>query len=267
MTHQCDNCNAAFDSSYCPDCGQKAGTGRLTMHNVAHELWHGFTHTDKGIVKLWTDLLLRPAVAYRNYFNGRRKSYFSPVVFFLLSFGLYIYLDQQVFNYQDYVVHQRTGHLFNNEIGRFVQEHAKYIALSLLPLQALLTYAFFNKRYNLAECITFWLFCVAFANTVLILLTPLRFLLINQKENVDYALSLVVMAVYLWHVLAVFGNSMLNKLKCILLVLIISIANLYVGFYFLSFIVPEYYPSFWDSLRIIFSNKSPLFMNGKWSLK
>ncbi len=267
MTHQCANCTAVFSSAYCPDCGQKAGIGRLAMHNLVHELWHGFTHTDKGIIRLWTDLLLRPAVAYNNYFSGRRKEYFSPVVFFLLSFGLYIYLDQQVFDYQDYIFKQHTGHLFNNEIGRFVQEHAKYIALALLPVQSLVSYAFFSKRYNLAECITFWLFCVAFTNTVMILATPLRLLLINEKGTVDFILSLIVLAVYLWHLLAVFGAGVWNKLKCLLLVLIVSIANLYMTFYFLSLITPAYYPNFWDSLRIIFADKSPTYMHGKWIIE
>ncbi|MEO5893069.1 MAG: DUF3667 domain-containing protein [Ferruginibacter sp.] len=267
MTSQCSNCKAVFSSPYCPECGQKAGVGRLTMHNIAHELWHGFTHTDKGIFKLFADLLMRPATAYQNYFDGRRKSYFSPVVFFLLSFGLFIYLDQQVYNYEDHITKLRTGHLYNNEIGRFLQEHAKYIALTLLPVEAFLTYAFFYKRHNLAECITFWLFCVGFTNVIMILATPFRLLFITQKSNVDYILSLVVMGVYFWHTIAVFGAGIWNKIKCILLVLIVSIINVYIGFYFLSLIVPGFYPGIWDTLKILFGNKSANYMEGKWIIK
>ena len=266
MTNQCSNCGASFTTTYCPDCGQKSGTGRLTMHNITHELWHGFTHTDKGIIKLWIDLLLRPATAYNNYFNGKRKSYFSPVVFFLVSFGLYIYLDQQVFNYEDYVIQKTTGQMMNNEIGRYQQEHLKYIALSLLPLQALVSYLFFNKRYNFAECIAFWLFCVAFMNTILVLSTPFRLLFIRNKSDVDYLLRMLLWAVYLWHTMAVFGTNNWNRLKCFLLVLIMSVADVYATFYVLSAIFPPYYPSLWNALRIIFTNLSPTYKDGLWKL-
>ncbi len=267
MAFTCSNCGTQFTSPYCPDCGQKAGVGRLTLHNIVHELWHGFTHTDKGILRLWSDLLLRPATAYHNYFNGKRKSYFSPVVFFLLSFGFYIFFDQKVFDYQDHVNLIQTGHLYNNEVGRYVQEHSKYMALVLLPIESLLTWLLFYKRYNLAECITFWLLCVAFSNTILTLLTPVRLLFINYKATTDYLINLISIAIFLWHGVAVFGKPLLNNLKIAIIVLLISIASVYNIFYFLGLKYPVVYPTFWQSIKIVYADKSVSYYKGKFTIE
>ncbi len=267
MTATCSNCGARFTSPYCPECGQKAGVGRLTMHNIVHELWHGFTHTDKGIVKLWVDLLIHPATAYRNYFSGKRKSYFSPVVFFLLSFGFYIYFDQKVFDYQDHVNLIQTGHLYNNEIGRYVQEHSKYMALALLPIESIVTWLLFRKRYNLAECVTFWLLCVAFSNTIMTLLTPLRLLLITHKGTTDYIVNLISILIFLWHGIAVFGKNLFNILKVAVVVLLISVASVYNTFYFLSLEYPVTYPTLWQSMKIVYADKSVSYYRGKFTIE
>ncbi|HZE84760.1 MAG TPA: DUF3667 domain-containing protein, partial [Puia sp.] len=159
MSKTCQNCGSIVKSKYCPECGQKSDIGRINMHALLHEFWHGFTHTDKGVFRLWLDLLLRPRKTYENYFSGHRKHYFSPVVFFLVSFGIYIFLDQKVFDYEDHIYLLEKGHVLKDDYGRYVQEHAKIVALMILPIQALLSWGLFFRRRNLAECIVFWLFC------------------------------------------------------------------------------------------------------------
>src|ERR1700744_3289873 len=120
MSHPCRNCGTLVTSKYCPECGQKGEIGRLNMHAVLHEFWHGFTHTDAGVLRLWLDLLLHPRKTYENYFNGHRKHYFSPVMFFLVSFGLYIALAQKVFVYEDHKRLIRSGEIYNNVYGRYI---------------------------------------------------------------------------------------------------------------------------------------------------
>lgn len=267
MDQTCNNCNNLFNTTYCPACGQKADVGRLTIHSLVHELWHGFTHTDKGVLKLWTDLLVRPGTAYHNYFRGKRKSYFSPVVFFLLSFGLYIFFDQKVFDYQDHINFVRTGHLYNNEVGRYMQEQLKYIALTLLPFQSFLTLAFYYKRANLAECIVFWLFCVGFINTLMILLTPVRLLLIDYKGLTEYVMSLLVIAVYVIHLAAAFGGGLLTVAKAVALTFVVSMLNTYIWFFYFHHFANVPYPDFVQAVKVTFANSSVNFYNGKTIIK
>src|SRR5258708_3168998 len=101
MNGICANCGTAINGKYCYECGQKAHIGRLSMHELFHEIWHGLTHTDKGILKLIKDLCFHPKSVYENYFKGHRKSYFSPVLFFLVTAGLLAYLYGFVYDYED----------------------------------------------------------------------------------------------------------------------------------------------------------------------
>lgn len=255
-----------MEGKYCPECGQKAGIGRMNMHALIHEFWHGFTHTDKGIIRLWLDLLLRPRTTYENYFSGHRKKYFSPVIFFLVSFGIYIFLDQKVFDYQDHVTLLKNGQAINDEFTRYVQEHIKTAALIMLPIQALLSWGLFFRRRNLAECIVFWLFCTGFVNTVLTLLTPLRLLLIDEKLTVDFILNLLGILIILVHARAVFGNKLLNSLKVVGVVFILSVLQEYIKDYFLyrhemsTAIVKEMNiqmnpPTVWDAVKEVYANE------------
>lgn len=77
----CNNCGANAEGKYCSNCGQKLGVGRVTVHELAHDTWHGVTHTDKGVLKLFKDLTIRPRTFFQEYLKGKRKTYFSPVVF------------------------------------------------------------------------------------------------------------------------------------------------------------------------------------------
>src|SRR4051812_11029331 len=151
--HTCNNCDQSFEGKFCNNCGQKATIGRLHSHDLWHEALHAFTHADKGIVKLIKDLASVPGRAYRLYFSGHRASYYNPVLFFLLTAGLSIYIGDKIFEYEDYV------NQMNNEFGKFVLDHTKLLNLGLLPIEALLTWALFFKRYSFVECVVFWLFC------------------------------------------------------------------------------------------------------------
>ncbi|AXY72940.1 DUF3667 domain-containing protein [Paraflavitalea soli] len=247
MEKICHNCSTAISTPFCPRCGQDAHVGRLNMHSLLHEIWHGFTHTDKGILKLIKDLALKPARVYNAYFAGARKTYFSPVVFFLLSFGIYIFLDQKVFDYEDYVVHKY------NEYGRLYHLQLKYIALVLLPIQALLSWALFFRKRNLAECIVFWLYCIGFVNVLLILMTPLRLLLITNKHIVDFCLEMLTLLIIVVHAWKVFGTSWRNKILVLLLVFVLQIINVYVSFWFnIHKGIPVHYPSLPGAVQEIF---------------
>jgi hypothetical protein len=247
MEKVCHNCGTAISSPFCPQCGQDAHVGRLNMHSLLHEIWHGFTHTDKGILKLVKDIALKPAKVYNAYFDGARKTYFSPMVFFLLSFGIYVYLDQKVFDYEDYIVH-----MFN-EYGRRYHLQLKYIALTLLPVQALFTWALFFRKRNLAECIVFWLYCIGTVNMLWILMTPLRFWLIEDKHVVDFCLAMLTLLIIAIHAWKVFGTSWRNKIWVLLLVFLLQIINVYVSSYYIIHNgIPAHYPSLPEAVQEIF---------------
>jgi hypothetical protein len=86
--HQlCTNCSTAIlpGQKYCPNCGQKAPTPRLTLHEIGAEFLHALVHVDRSALSLIWQLLVRPGVVARDYVAGKRKRYFGPFAFLVVT--------------------------------------------------------------------------------------------------------------------------------------------------------------------------------------
>ena len=83
----CANCNTAVvpGQNYCPNCGQKAPTPRLTLREMGMEFVHALAHVDRSALSLIWQLLIRPGVVARDYVAGRRKRYFGPFAFLVVT--------------------------------------------------------------------------------------------------------------------------------------------------------------------------------------
>lgn len=83
----CLNCGAPVASAWCANCGQKTHLHR-TIGDAVHEMVHGVLHFD---TKLWRTLPLlatRPGFLTRDFIEGRRVRYISPVALFLMTIFL-----------------------------------------------------------------------------------------------------------------------------------------------------------------------------------
>ena len=219
MNGTCTNCSNTLTGKYCSNCGQDAHIGRLTLHELLHDLWHYFTHTDKGVLRLLKDLTLHPRSVYENYFQGQRKKYFSPVVFFLVAAGLLAWLYPHVFEYQNKINH------LNDEFGEEIAHQGKYRALALLPFEALLTWLFFFRRFNLAETTVFWLYVTGFTSTIKLVFLPIYWPMILHKGGLDVFFDYLTLAIGLLHGILVFGRSSLYN--TFLIVLVVNICFMF----------------------------------------
>ena len=171
LTAQCTNCEASIPdaANYCPQCGQSAHHHRLSLHHIGHELVHFFTHADKGIFYLVRMLATHPGRVVREYVSGKRKKYFSPLNFFLIVLGLFVFVQttfrplqgidmarakEGVMQIPDREVRERR--LMKLErIERatdFMAKNSNYINMALTPIIALIFFIFYRKAgYNYAE--------------------------------------------------------------------------------------------------------------------
>jgi len=87
---RCRNCDAplAEGQIFCGHCGQVAEAHRLTLGSIGHEVMHALFHVDQSIFALLKGLLLRPGHLARDYVEGRRKRYFGPFGFVVITAGL-----------------------------------------------------------------------------------------------------------------------------------------------------------------------------------
>ncbi len=85
-THEsaCLNCGTPLMGSHCHSCGQAAHVHR-TLGAFFHDLLHGVFHFEGKVWRTVPMLALRPGKLTREYIDGRRASYVSPLALFLFS--------------------------------------------------------------------------------------------------------------------------------------------------------------------------------------
>lgn len=85
-THEsaCLNCGTPLIGSHCYNCGQAAHVHR-TLGAFFHDLLHGVFHFEGKIWRTLPMLAVRPGRLTREYIDGRRASYVSPLALFLFS--------------------------------------------------------------------------------------------------------------------------------------------------------------------------------------
>jgi hypothetical protein len=79
----CLNCGAMLQGPYCAMCGQRAGLGHPTVHELLHELVHEFVHVDGKILQSIRLLFLRPGQLTKECVEGRRARHVSPLRLYL----------------------------------------------------------------------------------------------------------------------------------------------------------------------------------------
>lgn len=91
----CTDCGAPVDGNFCANCGQPTHVHRSLLHLI-EEVLHGVMHFDGRIWRTLPLLILNPGRLTREWVQGRRTRYVSPLamflftvflMFFALSFG------------------------------------------------------------------------------------------------------------------------------------------------------------------------------------
>jgi hypothetical protein len=92
MSGTCRNCETSLSGPYCHQCGQKAVDTRMAIGNVVHEATHELLHLDGKIIQTVRTLITRPGQLTKDFLEGRRGRYITPLrlylTFSLLFFAL-----------------------------------------------------------------------------------------------------------------------------------------------------------------------------------
>lgn len=129
---KCLDCQSALAAGqrFCAQCGQRTHTGRLTLHEIGHDLLHAFVHVDRGVLPLLRGLLLRPGHVAREYVRGARRRYFGPFAFLVVAVALSAFLAAL----SGYPV--ITSSAAQNPAVLFLQSHPNLLFLAQVPLLA-----------------------------------------------------------------------------------------------------------------------------------
>ena len=89
-TTKCLNCDTEFEGNFCPECGQRADTGRFTVRFIFEILLKAILSNDGGVWITLKSLFTHPGQMMVDIINGKRKSYFSPFPMLFLTLSLYV---------------------------------------------------------------------------------------------------------------------------------------------------------------------------------
>src|ERR1700761_6870307 len=159
MSIVCKNCGTSVDRSFCPECGQKATTGRLTVGHVLEETWHSVTHTDRSFLHLLGLMIKRPGKVINDFIGGQRKKYFNPYMFYVVLTGLLVFIREKVFAREDSLYH------YHDEFDQTINKEYELLVLFSIPMMALFFWLIFRRRkYNYAEWVTVLIFAYGLIN-------------------------------------------------------------------------------------------------------
>ena len=104
---ECLNCGHPFfgNEKYCPNCGQKNKSKKITFKSFLVEVFNGFISWDAKFWKTLIPLLTKPGKVSKDYISGKRSRYSNPFQFYLsvsILFFIILGLTKKYNEFQDF---------------------------------------------------------------------------------------------------------------------------------------------------------------------
>ena len=126
----CLNCRTALIGTHCHSCGQPAHVHK-TLRAFFHDLVHGVFHFEGKIWRTLPLLAWHPGKLTRQYIDGRRASYVSPIALFLFV----VFLTFAIFNLAGRGVHFAGGKDWLGDAGNAAATESEAARLAKLKAQ------------------------------------------------------------------------------------------------------------------------------------
>jgi hypothetical protein len=169
----CRSCGFSGVDKFCSHCGQPYQIKRITLSGLVHDVFHFFTHLDKGFGYTLKQLFVAPGKMQQAYLAGDRVRYQKPFSLFFIcatiaGLGRY-WIFMAVLRY-----HNEGSSI---KEANFFHEYLVLFQIALMPINVLLTYLLFYKaKYNYAETGVFLLYTVSAFFLMVTVVSLLKFI-------------------------------------------------------------------------------------------
>ncbi|MEN0005800.1 MAG: DUF3667 domain-containing protein [Bacteroidota bacterium] len=175
---RCLNCDNIIEENFCPKCGQKASTKRITIQGLITSVINSLSNIDKGFLFNLKHLTLTPRKTIQDYIDGKRKDVFKPVQYAIIAVTLLTLADQYFAT--SVLINTEQRHTMEGTLlfqksynyGRFIHENLKYLWFLNVFFFSIPTYFFF-KRYNFAEHLAINAFVIGHVSLITALALPI----------------------------------------------------------------------------------------------
>ncbi len=133
----CRNCEAKVEHTYCPVCGQGGAVIRLGFGALIRDFFEGYLGYDSALRRTLLPLFTRPGRLTRDYLDGKRKRFFSPLRFYIFcSILLFLFLDLSPIGFAMKTSEEKTAISFmaaGDEIPEEAVDGEAQYSVNLLP--------------------------------------------------------------------------------------------------------------------------------------
>lgn len=230
----CRNCNAQLNGNFCHECGQRSSVYKVTFKETFQDLFNGLFTVNAPFIITIKLLFLNPGELFRNFLNGRRKNYYKPVSFFIVTTLLYV-IVRSIINYNP----MTTAGV--NVQGEILADAGKYMVKNINNIMFLFVFTlgvflklFFFKKNSLAEFIAIAFYAVG-VYTLIGLMSMFFLKYVGPRYK---SIPILIFLLYIIYALTSFfkSRSFLTILKSILAYFLSF--SLYTGIGFLvSFLI------------------------------
>lgn len=157
----CKNCSNEFEEKFCNYCGQSSTVQKINWKYLSNSIADSVFQINHGFLYTAKSLLLRPGKSLKDFFLGKRKKFYKPFPFLLISATIFILSTKLIGNetfIDDFVNGIRDGSNDNPNkptdyrIYDFLTTNQTYIFLYIVPLFSIASIIPFRKsKYNLSE--------------------------------------------------------------------------------------------------------------------
>lgn len=144
----CLNCGHSISDEFCPHCGQKSDTARITPRSLIRgDILGSIWHVEARFFRTLKHVLFGPGRMAMDYISGKRIKYYNLFSLLLILFGfnvlaLHFYLD----------LNPKEIPEDSSPIIDFFSKYSKTILFVLIPILALNAWFIFKRiKLNLAE--------------------------------------------------------------------------------------------------------------------
>ena len=138
-----------------------------------------FTHLDSGIIYLIRHLMVDPGNTVREYLEGKRKKYYNPFQFYILTTAVIVFLTIKL-DLGSLMINdiQNSGDLdiFKKQFIPFLYPYFNVLQFIILPLLSFYTYLLFRRSgYNYAENLILNTFISSERHIIYVLFIPFMY--------------------------------------------------------------------------------------------
>ncbi|MBW1298552.1 DUF3667 domain-containing protein [Aquimarina litoralis] len=176
--NHCKNCGYEINNfSYCPNCGAKKITKRITFKNLTQEFSDRFLNLDNSVIRTFIHLFTKPKDVIDGFIHGLRKRYVNVFSYFAISLtiaSLYTFILKK---YKDDIFANVMTTEEQMEVSKIASdisfEYQSLTSFLTIPILALISrLVFFNyKKYNLTEHLVIHLYAYSHITMVISFIT------------------------------------------------------------------------------------------------